>query len=164
MNALKGRLLLVVLLMGLSGIMTAECSDSDGTSGLKENPVRKIDIIGYYGNSGNALSSIPLITDIPDEYNILIMTFANFPSIGIPIEFDIQGPYAGKYGFPSKAKQLIADIGGSQDEYFTHHGSCSIAKTADGGFILVGDSDSKVEDLTANKGLFDMWARPSLSL
>jgi chitinase len=111
MNSLKGRLLLVLLLMGLSGIMMAGCSDSDGTSSLKGTPVRKIDIIGYYGNSGNALSSIPLITDIPDEYNILIITFANFPSIDSPIEFDIQGPYAGKYVFPSKPEQLISDIG-----------------------------------------------------
>jgi hypothetical protein len=104
-----------------------------------------------------------LIKDIPDEYNILIITFAKFPSIDSPIEFDIQRPYAGKYVFRSKLEQLLSDIGGTQDEYFTRHGSRSIAKTADGGFILVGVSDSKDGDLTANKSLFELWARPSLS-
>lgn len=109
MKALKGRFLLTVLLTTLPGILLTGCSDDDST-GLNKYPTQKIDIIGYYGNSGNALSSIPLITDIPDEYNILIITFASFPSIDSPIEFDIQGPYAGKYVFPNKPDQLIADI------------------------------------------------------
>ncbi len=70
----------------------------------------KIDIIGYYGNSGNAISFIPRITDIPVEYNILIVTFADFPSIESPIELQIQGPYGGNYAFPDKPGQLIDDI------------------------------------------------------
>ena len=58
---------------------------------------------------------------------------------------------------PPATGYVQASLGGTQDDYFTRHGSRSIAKTADGGFILVGDSDSKDGDLTANKGLFDLW-------
>jgi hypothetical protein len=66
MSALKRRFLFLVLVTALSGAMMSGCSD-DSTSGVvKETPAQKIDIIGYYGNSGNALSSIPLITDISD--------------------------------------------------------------------------------------------------
>jgi hypothetical protein len=111
MNNFKKKFLFLLLVTALSGAMMSGCSD-DSTSGVvKKTPAQKIDIIGYYGNSGNALSFIPLITDIPDEYNILIITFANFPGIDSPIEFDIQGPYAGKYVFPNKPEQLISDIG-----------------------------------------------------
>jgi len=55
-------------------------------------PYQKIDVIGYYGNSGNALGSIPRITDIPCYYNVIIITFANFNTAGL-LEFEIQGPY-----------------------------------------------------------------------
>ncbi len=110
MRALNDKFSLMILLITLSALILAGCSDNNGTTGPEQNPAQKIDIIGYYGNSGNALSSIPLITDIPDEYNILIITFASFESVDKPIEFDIQGPYAGKYVFPDKPDQLIADI------------------------------------------------------
>jgi len=55
-------------------------------------PYQKIDVIGYYGNSGNALNSIPRITDVPCYYNVIIITFANFNTAGL-LEFEIQGPY-----------------------------------------------------------------------
>ena len=51
-----------------------------------------IDIIGYYGNSGNAVSSIPLLEDIDGNYNVLILTFASIDGDGI-LSLDIQGPY-----------------------------------------------------------------------
>ena len=59
---------------------------------------------------------------------------------------------------PPAPGYVQASLGGTQDEYFTRHGSRSIVKTADGGFILTGSSDSRDGDLTANKGLFDLWA------
>jgi len=57
-----------------------------------EPPYQKIDVIGYYGNSGNAVNSIPRITDVPCYYNVIICTFANFNSSGL-LEWEIQGPY-----------------------------------------------------------------------
>lgn len=52
----------------------------------------KLDIIGYYGNSGNAVGSIPRLTDIHPNYNVLILTFADLDAQG-NITLDIQGPY-----------------------------------------------------------------------
>jgi hypothetical protein len=51
-----------------------------------------VDIIGYYGNSGDALSDIPKIADIHENYNVIIITFASFTSKGV-FSLDIQGPY-----------------------------------------------------------------------
>lgn len=51
-----------------------------------------IDIIGYYGNSGSALSFIPKISDIHPNYNVIILTFASIDSHG-SVSLDIQGPY-----------------------------------------------------------------------
>jgi len=51
-----------------------------------------VDVIGYYGNSGNAVSSIPRLTDIDHNYNVLILTFASVDSSGT-FSLDIQGPY-----------------------------------------------------------------------
>jgi len=59
----------------------------------------KIDVIGFYGNSGLAVPYIPRFNEIPCYYNIIILTFINFDSNG-NIEFDIQGPY-------SNNKQLL---------------------------------------------------------
>ena len=50
-----------------------------------------IDIIGYYGNSGNALSSIPTLDQVHPGYNVLILTFASVDSTG-EITLEIQGP------------------------------------------------------------------------
>lgn len=110
MKASNGKLLFTVLLITLLGIIPAGCGDGDNGTGAGEYVSYKIDIIGYYGNSGNAVSFIPRITDIPIEYNILIITFADFPSIESPIELKIQGPYSGSYVFPDKPNQLIDDI------------------------------------------------------
>jgi chitinase len=51
-----------------------------------------VDIIGYYGNSGNAVSSIPLIADVHPNYNVIILTFASIDESG-NFALDIQGPY-----------------------------------------------------------------------
>jgi len=51
-----------------------------------------IDIIGYYGNSGNAVLSIPLIADVHPNYNVIILTFASIDGSG-NFALDIQGPY-----------------------------------------------------------------------
>lgn len=53
----------------------------------------KVDVIGYHGNSGNAVSKIPLLTDVPCYYNILILTFANFDKNSNKLTFEMQGPY-----------------------------------------------------------------------
>lgn len=53
-----------------------------------------IDIIGYYGNSGNAVSSIPRIMDIHPNYNVIILTFADIDGSGhFSLDGFIQGPY-----------------------------------------------------------------------
>lgn len=110
MKASNGKLLFTVLLITLLGIIPAGCGDGENGTGGGEYVSHKIDSIGYYGNSGNAVSFMPNITDIPIEYNILIITFADFPSIESPIELKIQGPYSGSYVFPDKPNQLIDDI------------------------------------------------------
>jgi chitinase len=51
------------------------------------------DIIGYYGNSGNAVSFIPLLPEIHPNYNILILTFAEIDGTTGAVTLDIQGPY-----------------------------------------------------------------------
>ena len=99
-----------VLLTLLFGTVPAGFCDNDTRTIGGALTSQKIDIIGYYGNSGNAVSFIPKITDIPIEYNILIVTFADFPSIESPIELKIQGPYSGSYVFPDKPSQLIEDM------------------------------------------------------
>jgi len=53
---------------------------------------KHIDIIGYYGNSGNAIASIPKIADVHPNYNVIILTFASIDSSGT-FSLDIQGPY-----------------------------------------------------------------------
>jgi len=63
----------------------------------------KVNVIGYYGNSGNAEDAIPLLTEVPCYYNILILTFANFDEDG-EILFELQGPYA------NDLEQMKADI------------------------------------------------------
>jgi|GEM_PF-2560906 len=112
MKTTKRKGFIGILLMAWMGMILGSCSgDGDGDGTLpKEHLSFKIDIIGYYGNSGNALEYIPMIADIPDQYNILIITFANFPNEDSPIELEIKGPYEGKYVFPEKPDQMIADI------------------------------------------------------
>lgn len=51
-----------------------------------------IDIIGYYGNSGAAVSSIPKIADVHPNYNVIILTFASIDGEG-NFALEIQGPY-----------------------------------------------------------------------
>jgi chitinase len=94
------------------------------------NPSGKINIIGFYGNSGNALGHIPLLPEIPCYYNVIILTFVNFASNG-EIKFEIQGPYAGNmarlkadvkawravkdpYG---RRKQVLFSIGGQNGHW-----------------------------------------------
>jgi hypothetical protein len=62
-----------------------------------------LDIIGYYGNSGNAVSSIPLMKDISPLYNVIILTFASFNGAG-NMTLDLQGPYEHDHA------QLIVDL------------------------------------------------------
>lgn len=50
------------------------------------------DLIAYYGNSGNAVDQIPKISEIHENYNVIIITFANIESSGV-FSIDIQGPY-----------------------------------------------------------------------
>ena len=59
-------------------------------AGAQSSP---LDIIGYYGNSGDAVSSIPLLKDVHPNYNVIILTFASLDSAG-NVSLDIQGPYA----------------------------------------------------------------------
>lgn len=51
----------------------------------------QVNVVGYYGNSGNAVSSIPRLEDINSVYNVLIFTFANWQGGNIVLQ--IQGPY-----------------------------------------------------------------------
>eukprot|EP00756_Hemistasia_phaeocysticola_P056294 Hpha_TRINITY_DN3238_c0_g1::TRINITY_DN3238_c0_g1_i1::g.185818::m.185818 len=51
-----------------------------------------VDVIGYYGNSGNAVSDIPTISGVHENYNIIIITFASLDTSG-NVTLDIQGPY-----------------------------------------------------------------------
>lgn len=51
-----------------------------------------LDIIGYYGNSGNAVSSIPTFEKIHPNYNVVIITFLSIDAKG-QVALDIQGPY-----------------------------------------------------------------------
>lgn len=53
-----------------------------------------LNIIGYYGNSGNAVSDIPPFSGIHRNYNIVIITFASIDSSG-SVTLEIQGPYDG---------------------------------------------------------------------
>jgi chitinase len=62
------------------------------------------DIIGYYGNSGNAVSDIPLFSGIHANYNIVIITFASVDSTGA-ITLDIQGPY--EKDLPAMAADIV---------------------------------------------------------
>lgn len=55
-------------------------------------PLKSLDIIGYYGNSGNALSSIPRLSDVHPNYNVIILTFASIDKGG-NFALEIQGPY-----------------------------------------------------------------------
>merc|ERR1712130_172167 len=64
-----------------------------------------IDVIGYYGNSGNAVSYIPTFSKIDPSYNVVIITFANFNNKG-NVSFDVQGPYEKKS--PQMAKDILA--------------------------------------------------------
>jgi len=55
-------------------------------------PTKGLDIIGYYGNSGNAVASIPRLADVHPNYNVIILTFASIDGKG-NFGLDIQGPY-----------------------------------------------------------------------
>jgi chitinase len=63
-----------------------------------------VDVIGYYGNSGNAVGSIPLIADVNENYNVIIITFASVDDDGA-VALDIQGPY--EDDLDSLAKDLL---------------------------------------------------------
>jgi len=75
----------------------------DSTSRVQGGASAKVDIVGYYGNSGNAVSSIPTLDAIHPNYNIIILTFAAISDLG-KWTLDIQGPYAGNLD------QLAADV------------------------------------------------------
>jgi chitinase len=62
-----------------------------------------VDVIGYYGNSGSAVSAIPLLADIHPNYNVLILTFATITETGA-VTLDLQGPYAKDHA------RLAADV------------------------------------------------------
>ena len=68
----------------------------------------KVDVIGYHGNSGNAPSKIPLLTDIPCYYNILILTFANFGKDTDKLQFEMQGPYENDPGLATFKSDIKA--------------------------------------------------------
>lgn len=57
--------------------------------------VSVLNVVGYYGNSGGQGcpngSCIPAISDIPAEYNVLVLNFINFANDG-SIEFLVGGP------------------------------------------------------------------------
>jgi len=68
-------------------------------------PAGTVDIIGYYGNSGNAVAMIPKFSDVHENYNVIILTFASISSTG-EFGLDIQGPY--EKDFDAMAKDLKA--------------------------------------------------------
>jgi len=134
---------LAVPLFLLLGIVPAGFCD-DNTANRVAATSQPIDIIGYYGNSGNVQSFIPRITDIPSEYNILIVTFADFPSIEGPIELQIIGPYSGNYVFPDKPSQLIDDMAiwkGRSDPYGRSRKALISIGGQNGHFPSDGDPD-----------------------
>ena len=51
-----------------------------------------LDVVGYYGNSGSAVSAIPRLADIHPAYNVLILKFATIDASG-NATIDLQGPY-----------------------------------------------------------------------
>jgi len=80
---------------GSGGSGPATGTSTSGTGGqapIKPWDGSKVDVIGYYGNSGNAVDAIPRLSDVPCYYNIVIITFANFADDG-SLEFELQGPY-----------------------------------------------------------------------
>jgi chitinase len=81
--------------------------------GLVSGVASKVDVVGYYGNSGNAVPYIPLFRNINANYNIVIITFANFDRNGA-LTLDIQGPYA--KNFTGLASDIQAWKAGS-DKY-----------------------------------------------
>lgn len=83
--------------MALSAMLNFFCC------ALVSRAAATIDIIGYYGNSGNALSSIPTLDQVHPGYNVLILTFASVDSTG-EITLEIQGPYEKDHA------QLAADV------------------------------------------------------
>jgi chitinase len=53
-------------------------------------------VIGYYGNAGLAVSSIPTLDQVDGNYNVIILTFASIALNGtFSLDGQIQGPYAG---------------------------------------------------------------------
>ena len=72
-----------------------------------------LDIIGYYGNSGNAVASIPLLKDVHPNYNVLILTFASLDASG-NVTLDIQGPYE------DDLAQLAIDVGAWKQQPDAH--------------------------------------------
>ena len=54
-----------------------------------------VDVIGYYGNAGLAVSSIPTLDQVDGNYNVIILTFASIALNGtFSLDGQIQGPYA----------------------------------------------------------------------
>jgi len=72
-----------------NGYATAEFHTSSNSKSVSGSNM--INIIGYYGNSGNAPDSIPTIANIDPNYNVIIITFANFFNKTLVLQ--IQGPY-----------------------------------------------------------------------
>ena len=52
----------------------------------------QFNVAGYYGNSGNVVPSIPVLSAVNPAYNIIILTFLAFSS-DAEMNFQIQGPY-----------------------------------------------------------------------
>jgi len=99
-------------------------------AGLVTGVSAAINVIGYYGNSGNAISYIPTFDKIDPSYNIVIITFGNFDGKG-NINFLLSGPYeknlpqlakdiatwkqvADKYG---RKKYVLVSIGGQNGNW-----------------------------------------------
>lgn len=105
---------------------------------------KHIDIIGYYGNSGNAVSSIPKIADVHPNYNVIILTFASIDNAGT-FSLDIQGPYANDFpglgadikrwkGSPDKwgrEKHALVSIGGQNGRWPTSVSASAIESGLD---------------------------------
>eukprot|EP01083_Nonionella_stella_P157246 510369_1 len=95
------------------------------------DPDRKIDIIAYYGNSGNKPKLIPKLLDIPYYYNVIILTFFNFESGGY--NYITQGPYdqhfdvlkrdikawkaKGKLDVLGRQRKILFSIGGANGRW-----------------------------------------------
>ena len=103
----------LLALLLITGFVSLSCNCTAGESNPKSLP-KEFNVAGYYGNSGNVVPQIPVLSDINPAYNIVILTFVAFSPDGI-MNFEIQGPYESASASPEWTKanvdqKLLNDI------------------------------------------------------